>query len=332
VKLYCASLQQQTGGETSGLFFHPDLEKMRFGIHHSHRVVSAAQRRTFFRATSFLFASPQNGGRLSGATTTPVKNFNVLPLPRYFRALTESEQSDIDRLASAYGEGYFGHIRFRKGWAEPQFKREEVDGAFTEAAQIVQRIRLALDERNKASGGATVLRQLDGEAQVYLHKPEAATDFRQKIGSAATASSSGVESSGSGSSPSASTAVEIAHERFIRALVHATLRDAKGYVEGLTKRDVEIFIDAVTRHRFDPSTHFAHVLQQIAQLHEEVEAARAAKNAARAASGAGAAGAYVEEGSEAEKAWRAVIGKMYEATTLMQEVLRVEANNGKKKE
>jgi hypothetical protein len=256
-------------------------------------------------ATATTAATPTAGSVSSSS--------HVLPLPPYFRAMSDAEQDAIDRLAQAYSDNYFGHIRFRKGWAEPQFKKADVEHAFAEAAQIVQRVRIALDVR---ASGAPRLRQLDGEAQTYLHQPEAAADFTAPF----AMSSSSLDSTVGGGS---SGGVEIAHYKFIRAVVHATLKDAKGYVEGLTATDVDVFIDAVTRHRFDPATHLRHTLAQMTEMVQAVEALRAERMA-----GKQNVAAFVESGSEAERAWRGAVGKMYEAISAMAEVSRVEG--GKK--
>ena len=182
-----------------------------------------------------------------------------LQLPSYFHAMTDDDQREVQRIATALG-AYFDHIRFRKGWEAPAFKPDEVRPCFDEAAETVWRIRHALDVRCKrgdaggaaaaAAGASTpVLRQLDGAAQLWLHTAEATGAFTRSEASN--------------------------RDEFVRRLVHAMLRDARGYVEGLTEADVDIFFHALRQHRFDPAVHVQSILRELAARHGEVSVRRA---------------------------------------------------------
>eukprot|EP00756_Hemistasia_phaeocysticola_P029080 Hpha_TRINITY_DN16209_c1_g13::TRINITY_DN16209_c1_g13_i1::g.13943::m.13943 len=105
-------------------------------------------------------------------------------------------------LYDAYQE-HWNHIKFRKGWSTPKFTATEVNSQLIEAAETTAVLQCLLDD---ASGG-TKLRQRGGNATAFLDT---------------------VDYSPQEESP-----------RFVRDLVHQTLRDAAGYVEGLNMETVD---------------------------------------------------------------------------------------------
>ena len=118
--------------------------------------------------------------------------------------LTSADEQQIDKIIDAY-QAFWDHIRFRKGWAKPAFTYEDVEIPMGIAAEYVVRIRRELDKRNPGMK----MRMVDGNAQTYLQN----------------ASKSDTEK-----------------ETFVRDLVHASLKDATGYVENLTKETVDLML------------------------------------------------------------------------------------------
>lgn len=115
---------------------------------------------------------------------------------------------EATRVAEAY-DAFFEHISFRKGWKEPPFTREESSGAFKAASHVVARIRCeVLDQRDPGFK----IRQVDGSARDWMHSPECPQLLREQP------------------------------ERFVAGLVHASFRDAHGYVEGLHEEEINDFI------------------------------------------------------------------------------------------
>ena len=166
------------------------------------------------------------------AASTPAAAHPPVALCRH---LSSKELDDVSRLHSQYLT-YFDHIRFRKGWAEPAFQTEDVTELFREAADYTVRIRKLLDERTVEAK----LRSLDGQAQLWLHAGK------------------GVPS------PLADPG------RFVRELVHNTFQDARGYVEGLKRTDIEKLLDDLAEHRYNPSWHLAHLLTEVRRLGDAV--------------------------------------------------------------
>lgn len=108
-------------------------------------------------------------------------------------------------IAAAYSS-FFDHISFRKGWKEPPFTLSEVGSAFESAARVVARVRVeVLDVRDPGFK----IRQVEGCARDWMHSPECATLLHDD--------------------PKA----------FAEGLVHATFKDANGYVERLTHCEVD---------------------------------------------------------------------------------------------
>lgn len=238
-----------------------------------------------------------------------------LRLPLYFHALDADELSDVHRVRDALDTGYFGHLRFKKGWAQPTMTKENLEPCFEEAAEAVHRIRHALDLRAKAASSssgeepAPVLRQLAGACPLYMHTEAAAqlyaSCFKQGDGSSSSSSSAGASKN--------------AEKEFTRQIVHHTLRDAMSYVEGLTAQDINLFFDALHAHRYDPCMHAQSVLRELSERHREMLAMRAelTDEAARC----------IEEGTELDKKWRVVIQRLYEANAAMADVKKCSSSS-----
>lgn len=112
-------------------------------------------------------------------------------------------------ISAAY-DAFFDHISFRKGWKQPPFAREEVAPLFAAAACIVARARIEmLDMRDEG----IKLRQVEGSARDWMH------------------------------SPTSGLLVQSNPDLFVKGLVHATFKDAKGYVEGLKESEVDRCIE-----------------------------------------------------------------------------------------
>jgi len=105
-------------------------------------------------------------------------------------------------LYDAYQE-HWNHIKFRKGWSAPKFSAREVDPQLIEAAETASVLQCLLDDTTEG----TKLRQRGGNASTFLDTVE----YDPK------------------SEPT----------RFVRDLVHQTLSDAGGYVEGLNAETVD---------------------------------------------------------------------------------------------
>lgn len=111
-------------------------------------------------------------------------------------------------IVAAY-EAFFDHISFRKGWKQPPFPLEDARPVFTIAARIVSHARIeVLDARD----AGFKIRQLEGSARDWMHSPEHAVLLRDD------------------------------KQKFLAGLVHATFKDARGYVEGLDEKEVNDFI------------------------------------------------------------------------------------------
>ena len=112
------------------------------------------------------------------------------------------------RLAEDIYQSYLSfwdHIRFRKGWATPRFEVGDVDGLLERAADHAGHILADMEHRREQSGEGAMLLQRGGDSTAFLMGVEYDP----------------LESEG-------------ANTRFVRELVHSTLCDATGYVQGLT--------------------------------------------------------------------------------------------------
>lgn len=135
------------------------------------------------------------------------------------RPLTNKEKRKKEELVEAYSD-FWNNIRFRKGWQQPVFTREEVLHLLEKAADIVIRKRTLLDEEEDGFK----MRMIDGSARDFLwsvnEHPVVIGDFEQE-------------------------------DEFVHQLVHATFKDAKGYVEGLTEEEIQDFIMKIEREYDD---------------------------------------------------------------------------------
>jgi hypothetical protein len=117
-------------------------------------------------------------------------------------------RTKASEVAASYDD-FFNHISFRKGWREPPFVQQEVAPLFISAAGIVARVRIEiLDARDEG----IKLRKVDGSACDWMHSSEC------------------------------SSLLQTCPNLFLEGLVHATFKDGKGYVEGLSKNEVDSFI------------------------------------------------------------------------------------------
>eukprot|EP01064_Diplonema_japonicum_P029217 TRINITY_DN4661_c0_g1_i1.p1 TRINITY_DN4661_c0_g1~~TRINITY_DN4661_c0_g1_i1.p1 ORF type:complete len:466 (+),score=102.62 TRINITY_DN4661_c0_g1_i1:47-1399(+) len=131
---------------------------------------------------------------------------------RQLRMLTTQKSDHASAIQQSYLQ-YWDHIRFRKGWATPQFTSDSVKGLLQDAADHSAAIYEYLDSSNTEPR----LRKRGGEAIAFL--------------------------SGVSYDP-------IDHpDRFIRELVHSTVSDASGYVEGLTTSKIDELMNAQNKHR-----------------------------------------------------------------------------------
>lgn len=153
---------------------------------------------------------PHGGGESSELDDAPLASTQVRNT-RSPRHLEEDAtiSAGAKSIVAAYEE-FFNHIGFRKGWKVPPFSREEVGAAFLAAALVVARARvLVLDPRDPG----IKIRQVEGSARDWMHSPECAVLLREDPDS------------------------------FIAGLVHATFKDGKGYVEGITEQEVGNFLE-----------------------------------------------------------------------------------------
>jgi len=126
--------------------------------------------------------------------------------------LTTEHMEMCKAVVRSYGT-YWDHIRFRKGWATPAFQPRDVEKHFQESAEYVVRIRRHLDSVNPGMK----MRMLDGTAQTYLQQVTKEDVLNKPL--------------------------------FVNRLVHHTMQDAKGYVEGLSRQTVEDMISVMEKHR-----------------------------------------------------------------------------------
>jgi len=108
-----------------------------------------------------------------------------------------------NKLIESYNS-FWENIRFKKGWEKPTFYPEDVKEQLENAAEIVVRIRSALDKKR----APPTVRVIDGSAKEFLwsisNHPDA-TDY----------------------------------DSFIKGLVHANFMDTAGYVENLSEDYVD---------------------------------------------------------------------------------------------
>ncbi len=201
-------------------------------------------------------------------------------------------QDDAKRIADAYNK-YFDHIRFRNGWAEPQFTRHEVKDLFDEAAYIVARIRQYLD--GKAKGEAR-LRQLDGEAQKFLHGESAAAMVKKNPRS------------------------------FVLGVVDATFRDAIGYVEGLNRATVVQLVAEINLYQYNPRVHALHVVARLEDLLKRAPLPAETLLLSNEQTALSENAFYVADGSPGEIKWRDSIKKLYAALEDVEQTLKAKTS------
>mmetsp|Transcript_5907 Transcript_5907/g.7764 ORF Transcript_5907/g.7764 Transcript_5907/m.7764 type:complete len:1006 (-) Transcript_5907:86-3103(-) len=150
--------------------------------------------------------------------------------------LTSHQHENISKVKSSYDD-FFRNIKFRKGWDVPLISHEEVDPLFEAAAELTVRIRSYLDD---ISPGFK-MRIQGGSSQEFLWEIDYQPKERPK--------------------------------EFLKGLVHATFRDAKGYVEGLTGEDIDEFIELFSHIRepeksaWDPEQ----IQTEMKKLQKEIE-------------------------------------------------------------
>jgi hypothetical protein len=118
------------------------------------------------------------------------------------------------KVADAYRD-HWRQLPFRRGWSSAAFELEGCEQVLHTAAVVVVRIRDVLD----ALSPGVKLRQVDGSARHFLARARR--------------------------SPNPALLFDDQHEyaaSFVRSLVHHSLRDGNGYVEGLT----EVRVDELT--------------------------------------------------------------------------------------
>lgn len=74
-------------------------------------------------------------------------------------ALTPAQRKEARSVLAAYGD-FWTQLRFRKGWAEPPFSREDVLPMLERASEIVACIRSELDKLDQGFK----LRMIDGRS------------------------------------------------------------------------------------------------------------------------------------------------------------------------
>jgi len=141
------------------------------------------------------------------------------PTAEDFARLIEFPESPTANAAAtiraAYHDGFFGHLTVRRGWRVVAFTPHDAAAAFAAASEVAAVLRRARDER---SGGAFVLRQVDGAAQAVLWDTAAPPPPPLPRGAW--------------------------EAELTRRLAHATLSDGVGYVEGFHSGVIDAAIAA----------------------------------------------------------------------------------------
>lgn len=208
------------------------------------------------------------------------------------RRSMSSDARQVDHVFDAY-MGFFEHIRFRNGWATPPFSRDTVSPLFREAAAVTVRIRNFLDTQDSS----TKLRKADGEAQTFLHSKEAQEMVEQS-----------------------------SDRKFVIQLVHATFRDAVGYVEGLTKDKVDGFLAEIFEYQYNPRAHALHQLEWLrANLNHNskilLSVERNAPSQSTHVHPLERTTSHFCPTDEEEEKWRKVVGRLYDAMNEVQRML-----------
>jgi len=144
-----------------------------------------------------------------------------LEKPFELAPLTSKQLHASRSVQEAYND-FWNDIKFRKNWESPFSPLSELSPLLAKAAQIVVRIRSYLDEKDPTFK----LRMTDGSAREYLWGLQHHEDTEPL------------------KDP----------DHFVRQMVHATFRDANGYVEGLSEQQINEFIQLIQEYNDKVST------------------------------------------------------------------------------
>jgi len=133
----------------------------------------------------------------------------------------EANAKAIEHIFTSYAD-FFEHLSFKRGWDTPVFTLDEVRELFNVSAAIVVFIRRKLDENDSNFK----IRQVGGASQEFLW-------YLQKNRL---------------HPPSSSSSTPDQVQYFVCHMIHYTLRDASGYVEGLTEEKVNSYIETFKKN------------------------------------------------------------------------------------
>eukprot|EP00435_Cladocopium_sp_Y103_P044512 s912_g12.t1 len=157
-------------------------------------------------------ASTEDGGAAGGETPEEPEVAESPEAPLAWWSMNTDWIRDSSHEILAAYNFFFEHIGIRKGWRTPPFKREDVQGPFMAAAEVVAVVRHRIDEM----GQGMVLRQLEGSSHDFLWgwSPEKAPNQADHL------------------------------PDFFRGLVFATMSDANGLVEGLDDATLDYYVQS----------------------------------------------------------------------------------------
>lgn len=237
------------------------------------------------------FEGEMLGGNSSSTATIPTpRPFDISALTMGIqRRSRASDAGKVDHVFEAY-MNFFEHVRFRNGWATPPFTRDDVSPIFREAADVTVRIRNFLDVKNPA----TKLRKADGEAQAFLHSEQALALFKNGE-----------------------------NRKMIAAIVHATFRDAIGYVEGLNRATVDSYLAEIFEYQYNPRCHALHQVEWLRRtlIHDTSLLLDVEKHGQQASSTTDKierTTSYYCPTEAEENKWRKVVGRLYDAMNEVQ--------------
>eukprot|EP01121_Diplochlamys_sp_Union-15-3_P007331 TRINITY_DN1853_c0_g1_i3.p1 TRINITY_DN1853_c0_g1~~TRINITY_DN1853_c0_g1_i3.p1 ORF type:complete len:276 (+),score=45.19 TRINITY_DN1853_c0_g1_i3:287-1114(+) len=165
--------------------------------------------------------------------TPPAKK--SIPFSTILKNSVKAEHdSQIYRVLESYND-WWNQPKFRSdsGWEKPPFQYRDIYPLLFEAADILTFIREHLD----AEDSTMKIRMLDGNAQALFNKTKEIKD----------------------------------EDAFVRDLVHHSMSDAVGYVEGMNKEIVDKYIDEVQQFRAPPSKSQTTENQQQNTVFQQVE-------------------------------------------------------------
>lgn len=176
------------------------------------QAAQAAPQAAASQASQASQASTEDGGAAGGETPEEPEAAEGLEAPvAWWSIHTDWIRESSYEILAAYNF-FFEHIGIRKGWRTPPFKREDVQGPFMAAAEVVAVVRHRIDEM----GHGMVLRQLEGSSHDFLW--------------------------GWSSDKAPSQAAHLPD--FFRGLVFATMSDANGLVEGLDDATLDYYVQS----------------------------------------------------------------------------------------